>query len=196
MVSYHSLNSVQRRFWELVADGVQPGVAGMAVGVSNRCGEAWFLQRGGVNPGLREPRGQRRPRLTPLERDEISIGTACGESERSMARRLDRVPSTVMREIANNGRCRGATGRYRARHRFGADRGGWDAKSGYRGSVAQARSEERVRRPKAGKLDRNLELRSSARNSRGLFRGAERGGEISGDFSPWTHTRRSVGPSH
>jgi IS30 family transposase len=94
-----------------------------------------------------------------VERDEISIGTACGESERSIARRLDRVPSTVMREIANNGRCRGATGRYRARHRFGADRGGWDAKSGYRGSVAQARSKERVRRPKAGKLDRNLELR-------------------------------------
>jgi IS30 family transposase len=50
-------------------------------------------------------------------------------------------------------------GRYRARHRFGADRGGWDAKSGYRGSVAQARSEQRGRRPKAGKLDRNLELR-------------------------------------
>ena len=63
-----------------------------------------------------------------------------------------------MREINNNGRCRGATGRYRARHRFGADRGGWDAKSGYRASIARARSEERARRPKAGKLDRNPEL--------------------------------------
>ena len=64
-----------------------------------------------------------------------------------------------MREIGNNGRCRGATGRYRARYRFGADRGGWDAKSGYRGSVAQARSEQRASRPKARKLDRNPELR-------------------------------------
>jgi transposase, IS30 family len=64
-----------------------------------------------------------------------------------------------MREVDKNGRCRGATGRYRARHRFGADRGGWDAKSGYRASIAQARSEERARRPKAGKLDRNPELR-------------------------------------
>ena len=43
--------------------------------------------------------------------------------------------------------------------RFGADRGGWDAKSGYRGSVAQARSEQRASRPKARKLDRNPELR-------------------------------------
>ena len=76
-----------------------------------------------------------------------------------MARRLDRAPSTIMREIDKNGRCAGAMGRYRARHRFGADRGGWDAKSGYRASVAQARSEERARRPKTGKLGRYPELR-------------------------------------
>jgi IS30 family transposase len=98
--------------------------------------------------------------MTPLERDEITIGTARGESERSMARRLDRAPSTIMREIDKNGWCREAMGRYRARHRFGADRGGWDARSGYRASVAQARSEQRARRPKAGKLARNPELRA------------------------------------
>ena len=66
-----------------------------------------------------------------------------------------------MREIADNGRCSTAPGRYRALHRFGANRGGWDAKSRYRASLAQARSEERVRRPKAGKLDRNPELRAT-----------------------------------
>jgi transposase, IS30 family len=159
MGSYRPMNSVQRRFWELVAEGVVPGVAGTAVGVSKRCGEAWFHQRGGVNPRLCEPQGRTRPRLSPLERDEINIGAAQGESQRSIAHRLDRAPSTIMREIDKNGRCRGATGRYRARHRFGADRGGWDAKSGYRASIAQARSEERARRPKAGKLGRNRELR-------------------------------------
>jgi IS30 family transposase len=37
-------------------------------------------------------------------------------------------------------------------HRFGANRGGWDAKSGYSARIAQRRSEERARRPKAGKL--------------------------------------------
>jgi IS30 family transposase len=104
-------------------------------------------------------KGRTRPRLSPLEREEINIGAAGGESQRSIAHRLDRAASTIMREIDRNGRCRGATGRYRARHRFGADRGGWDAKSGYRASIAQARSEERARRPKAGKLDRNRELR-------------------------------------
>ena len=149
MGSYHPLKSVQRRFWELVAEGTAPGVAGTVLGVSERCGQEWFYQRGGVNPRLCEPQGQIRPRLTPLERDEITIGAACGESERSMARRLGRAPSTIMREIGNNGGCRGATGRYRARYRFGADRGGRDAKSGYRGSVAQARSEQRATRPRA-----------------------------------------------
>jgi len=160
MSPYHSLNSVQRRFWELIADGAPPGDAGTVLGVSQRCGQAWFGQRGGVNPRLGEPHGQQRPRMTPLERDEITIGTARGESERSMARRLDRAPSTIMREIDKNGWCREAMGRYRARHRFGADRGGWDARSGYRASVAQARSEQRARRPKAGKLARNPELRA------------------------------------
>jgi IS30 family transposase len=152
------LNSVQRRYWELVAEGTPPRVAGSAVGVSEAAGALWFRQRGGVNPRLGEPQGQTKPRLVPLERDEITIGTGRGESERSMARRLGRAPSTIMREVDRNGRCAGAMGRYRARHRFGADRGGWDAKSGYRGSVAQARSEERARRPKRGKLDRNPEL--------------------------------------
>jgi len=68
MGPYHSLNAVQRRYWELVADGVPPGVAGMAVGVSERCGQGWFRQRGGVNPQLSEPQGRRRPRLGALER--------------------------------------------------------------------------------------------------------------------------------
>jgi transposase, IS30 family len=161
MGRHRPLKSVQRRYWELVAEGIPPRVAGRAVGVSEAAGALWFRQRGGVKPQLREPQGLTKPRLVPLERDEIMIGTARGESQRSIADRLDRAPSTVMREIDRNGRCAGAMGRYRARHRFGADRGGWDAKSGYRASVAQARSEERASRPKTGKLDRNPELREA-----------------------------------
>lgn len=153
------LNSVRRRYWQLVAEGVSPGVAGEAVGVSHSSGWSWFRQRGGVNPQLHEPQGNTRPRLSPLEREEIRVGTVCRESERSIACRLGRAPSTIMREIANNGRCSEAPGRYRARYRFGADRGGWDAASGYRACIAQARSEQRARRPKMGKLDRNPQLR-------------------------------------
>jgi IS30 family transposase len=143
---------VQRRFWELIADGWSSEDAGVAVGVSVTCGGKWFRRFGGVNPRMQEPQGQKRPRLSADEREQIMIGSARGESIRSIADRLGRAPSTIMREIANNGVARNRTGRYRALHRFGANRGGWDAKSGYSARIAQRRSEERARRPKSGKL--------------------------------------------
>jgi IS30 family transposase len=143
---------VQRRFWELIADGWSSEDAGVAVGVSVTCGGKWFRRFGGVNPRMQEPQGQKRPRLSADEREQIMIGSAQGESIRSIADRLGRAPSTIMREIANNGVARNRTGRYRALHRFGANRGGWDAKSGYSARIAQRRSEDRARRPKAGKL--------------------------------------------
>jgi transposase, IS30 family len=154
-----SLMSVQRRYWELVADGVVASDAAVRVGVSPTTGLEWFRRFGGVNPQFDEPKGQLRPRLSAAEREEIMIGTRQGESIRSIARRLERAPSTIMREIDRNGRCRDAPGRYRALHRFGANRGGWDAKSGYRAHLAQQRSEQRARRPKTAKLARCKGLR-------------------------------------
>jgi IS30 family transposase len=129
------------------------------VGVSERCGQDWFRHFGGVKPQFSDHKGTRRPRLSIAEREEIMIGTSRGESIRLIAHRLGRAASTIMHEINNNGRCREAPGRYRALHRFGANRGGWDAKSGYRAHLAQQRSEERAGRPKAGKLTRCPELR-------------------------------------
>lgn len=151
--------SVQRRFWELIAAGWSSEDAGVAVGVSATCGGKWFRRFGGVNPRMQEPQGKKRPRLSPDEREQIMIGTSQNESIRSIAGRLKRAPSTVMHEIANNGAARGLTGRYRAKHRFGARQGGWEAKSGYSARTAQRRSEERARRPKAGKLARCPGLR-------------------------------------
>ena len=150
---------VQRRFWELIAAGWSSEDAGVAVGVSATCGGKWFRRLGGVNPRMQGPQGQKRPRLSPDEREQIMIGTAQGESIRSIAARLGRAPSTIMREIANNGGARGLTGRYRAKHRFGACQRGRDAKSGYSARIAQRRSEQRARRPKAGKLARCAALR-------------------------------------
>lgn len=123
------------------------------------CGGKWFRRFGGVNPRMQEPQGQKRPRLSPDEREQIMIGTYQNEAIRSIAGRLGRAPSTIMREIANNGAARGRTGRYRAKHRFGARQGGWDAKSGYSARIAQRRSEERARRPRTGKLARRPALR-------------------------------------
>jgi transposase, IS30 family len=154
-----NLVSVQRRYWELVAQGVMPWVAGPLVGVSETCGGRWFRDRGGVKPQFRQPQGQVRPQLSLAEREDIMIGTSQGESIRSIARRLGRAPSTIMREIHRNGWCREAPGRYRARYRFGARRPGCDARSGYRASLAQVRSEGRAHRPRGGKLARCEELR-------------------------------------
>ena len=159
MTGQPQLFSVQRRYWELIAAGVSSEDAGSAVGVSPTCGGKWFRRFGGVNPRWVAPRGNKRPRLSADEREQIMIGTAQGESIRSMARRLGRAPSTVMREIANNGVMRGYVGRYRARYRFGARRAGGDAKSGYSARIAQQRSEQRARRPKTGKLGRCPALR-------------------------------------
>ena len=120
----------------------------------------WFLKFGGVNPRFEQARGQLRPRLSADEREQIMIGAAGGESIRAIARRLGRHPSTVMREIANNGVTRGRTGRYRARYRFGARQAGCDAQCGYSARIAQLRSEARARRPTTGKLGRCAVLRA------------------------------------
>jgi transposase, IS30 family len=151
--------SVQRRYWELIAVGWSSEDAGVAVGVSATCGGKWFRRFGGVNPRMHGPRGQKRPRLSAEEREQIMIGTSQGESIRSIADPLGRAPSTIMREIANDGVMRGHVGRYRAWYRFGARQAGWDAKSAYSARIAQRRSEHRARRPKAGKLARHPALR-------------------------------------
>lgn len=159
MTGQRQVLSVQRRFWKLIVAGWSSEDAGVAVGVSATCGGKWFRRFGGVNPQMQEPRGQERPRLSADEREQIMIGTSQHESIRSIARRLERAPSTIMREINNNGVARGLTGRYRAKYRFGARQCGWDAKSGYSARIAQRRSEDRARRPKTGKLARCPALR-------------------------------------
>lgn len=73
--------------------------------------------------------------LSLAEREEVSRGLTAHESLRSIARRLERAPSTISREVARNGRVR-----YRA----------WRAEQG---------AAERGRRPKSGKLAANVRLR-------------------------------------
>src|ERR1700692_4392799 len=124
MAGYRALKSVQRRFWELVAEGVTPTVAGAMGGVAERCGQDWFRHFGGVKPQFIDHKGTRRPRLSIAEREEIMIGTARGESIRSIAHRLERAASTIMHEINNNGRCREAAGRHTGLQRVGAHTGG------------------------------------------------------------------------
>jgi IS30 family transposase len=94
--------------------------------------------------------------LTLDERVEVQVGVKTNESIQSIADRLGRAPSTIMREIDRNAFC---YGRYRERHRFGAPKkGGRDAKPRYSATGAQARAQERARRPKPGKLATNEKL--------------------------------------
>jgi IS30 family transposase len=137
-------------FWGHIRGGMSASEAGMAVGVSVQTGRKWFAQAGGVRPKFPDDRPRKWCPLSLDERVEIQVGVRAGESIRSIARRLDRAPSTIMREINRNAFC---YGRYRARHRFGAAwHGGWDPTPRYRATGAQGRTQDRARRPKLGKL--------------------------------------------
>jgi IS30 family transposase len=128
-----------------------PSDAGVAVGVSDGCGRRWFADAGGVKPRFPDDRVRRRPRLSPDDREEISLGVAAGESVRHIARRLWRAPSTISREIKRNSKT--GRNRYRPQYRFGARwRGGPERRPQYKASAAQARSQRRACRPKPGKL--------------------------------------------
>jgi len=84
------------------------------------------LLNGGVRP---RPRTRSRCELTVVEREEISRGLAAQHSCHAIARRIQRAPSSVSREVARNG-----------------------GRVGYRAAEAEQATLRRSRRPKASKL--------------------------------------------
>jgi transposase, IS30 family len=153
---------IVRQFWDCIRSGMSAAEAGVAVGVSAHTGRAWFAEVGGVRPRFAAEGSRQRPRLTQQERVEIEVGVKTQESVRSIAQRLHRAPSTIMREIDRNAFC---YGRYRQRYRFGAPKvGGWEAKPRYSALGAQARAQDRARRPKPAKLAVNGRLREQVQN--------------------------------
>jgi IS30 family transposase len=103
-----------------------------------------------------------RPRLCLQDRIEIEIGVRCYESLQSIGQRLGRPASTIKREIDSNSdsgdRCQRPRSGYRRKAAFGARQSGRTAQVGYRALSAQARSDQRARRPKSGKLAVNETL--------------------------------------
>jgi IS30 family transposase len=102
-----------------------------------------MVHDGGGMPtvSLGEPVGRY---LSFEEREELTAGLAAGLSQAEIARRLDRHPSTISRELARN------CPRYP---------GGKIRRPRYRASTAQMRAEERARRPKTAKLVAHPALR-------------------------------------
>jgi IS30 family transposase len=173
-------------FWAHIRQGLNPGDAGVGVGMSEGCGWRWFRESGGVKPRYYQPKlSGLRPRLSFEERIEIQVGVRAGESLRSIGRRLQRPASTIKREIDNNAdipnRSAGRKSGYRRKHAFGARQSGSSSTVFYRAMAAHDHSAERARRPRLRKLalddtlrdevQTRLELRHSPRQIAMRLRG-------------------------
>ena len=127
------------RFWDAVARGLTSEAAGVEAGVSAVVGVRWFREGGGMRPSaIRASLSGRY--LSFAEREEIALLRAQGCGVREIARRLDRSPSTISRELRRNAATRGGRLEYRA-------------------SAAQWHADRRAQRPKPAKLAVNAELR-------------------------------------
>jgi IS30 family transposase len=122
------------RIAELSAQGLPSRVIGKEIGRAHRT--VWGEIARSRRPAVPEP-VRSSLRLSLAEREEISRGLAGGESLRAVARRLDRSPSTISREVAGNG------GRRR-----------------YRACRADTAALRRARRPKPSKLASCARLRT------------------------------------
>ena len=92
-------------------------------------------EKGGIAPPIRcRAAGQ----LSEMEREEISRGLVEGLALRELARRLDRSPSTISREVARNG-----------------------GRRDYRATKAEAAAWKRARRPKICALVSSVPLRDA-----------------------------------
>lgn len=129
---------IERAFWREIAKGLTSEEAAVAVGASSAAGSRWFRERGGMPTFMVSPRTGRY--LSFAEREEIALLKAEGAGVRQIARRLDRAPSTISRELRRNA----------------ATRGG---KLEYRASVAQWKAELLALRPKKARLLTNERLR-------------------------------------
>src|SRR5712691_7899120 len=129
----------RQRFWLAIAAGWSSEDAGAAAGVSQAVGSRWFRDGGGMPPISLAPLSGRY--LSFAERVEIALLHAQRLGVRGIARRLDRSPSTISRELRRNASTRSHSIAYRA-------------------TTAQWHAERRASRPKVSKLAANDALRT------------------------------------
>lgn len=135
--------SERQKFWAAIAEGLVCEDAASKAGVPQAVGARWFRTAGGILPAMfaqsAKPLSGRY--LSIAEREEIALLRVSGVSIREIARRLERAPSTISRELRRNAATRS---------------GGFE----YRATTAQWHAERSARRPKPAKLAVNAALRS------------------------------------
>jgi IS30 family transposase len=151
-----------RAFWRARLDGSTIEGAAALVGVSLTSARRLIADAGGMIPDLAEPSGRY---LSLAEREEIAEGWAAGLNRAEIARRIGRHRCTVGRELRRNQVMGQVTrpplpdGQRRKPGPVpGAPPRPQHERLRYRASVAQAKAEQRARRPKPGKLARHPAL--------------------------------------
>ena len=158
----------KQAFWEHIAAGLQSENAALACGVSQPLGPRWFRQAGGIAPtNLGSTSGRH---LSFAEREQISLLHAQQLGVREIARRLERSPSTISRELRRN-----------AATRCG--------KLQYRATLAQWKAEPAAQRPKVAKLASNDKLRAYVQERLGGVMLDARGKPLPGPQVPWNGRR-------
>jgi len=115
------------RFWAAIARGLYPESAVQEARVSWVVGSRWFRHAGGMPPTHLAPSA---PPLSGrylsfAEREELALLHAQGVGVRECARRMDRAPSTISRELRRNAARRGGHLEYKATTaQWHADRAG------------------------------------------------------------------------
>ena len=132
----------RQRFWAAIAAGCSSEDAAVGAGVSPAVGARWFRGAGGMPPShlSRSSKPLSGRSLSFAEREEIAILRAQGHGVREIARRLERAPSTISRELRRNAATRS---------------GGLE----YRATTAQWPADRSAGRPKPAKLAINAALR-------------------------------------
>jgi len=131
---------VESRYWQLVLSGVGTVEACRAVGITRKTGYRWRAESGGLPPMRLDESARTNRYLSLLERQRIATLRGQGLGIREIARRVDRSPSTVSRELRRN--------------LLPHDRNRYDA------DLAHARARERARRPRRGRLLDDADLRA------------------------------------
>src|SRR5690242_9849653 len=93
---------VESRYWELILAGAKTVEACRAVGIGRKTGYRWRAEAGGTAPQILAEVRRSNRYLSLLERQRIATLRAQGVGVREIARRLDRSPSTVSRELRRN----------------------------------------------------------------------------------------------